>query len=71
MTTTRSIWLRAALLYLLLLNGSVGMWATFAPRSFYEDFPGGGYLFGPDGATLAATADWSEGVLDVDVPLGE
>ena len=45
MTTTRSIWLRAALLYLLLLNGSVGMWATFAPRSFYEDFPGGGRMW--------------------------
>lgn len=45
MTTTRSIWLRAALLYLLLVNGSVGVWATFSPRSFYEDFPGGGRMW--------------------------
>jgi predicted amidohydrolase len=45
--------------------------ATQAGRTIDEDFPGGGYLFGPDGATLAATEDWSEGVLDVEVPLGE
>lgn len=45
--------------------------ATQAGRTVDEDFPGGGYLFGPDGATLAATADWSEGVLDVNVPVGE
>lgn len=45
--------------------------ATQAGRTVDEDFPGGGYLFGPDGATLAAAADWSEGVLDVDVPVGE
>ena len=45
--------------------------ATQAGRTIDEDFPGGGYLFGPDGATLAATADWSEGVLDVDVLIGE
>jgi predicted amidohydrolase len=45
--------------------------ATQAGRTVDEDFPGGGYLFGPDGATLAATADWSEGVLDVEIPVGE
>ena len=45
--------------------------ATQAGRTIDEDFPGGGYLFGPDGATLAATPDWSDGVLDVEVPLGE
>lgn len=45
--------------------------ATQAGRTVDEDFPGGGYLFGPDGATLAATKDWSEGVLDVDMPIGE
>ncbi|HEX5166336.1 MAG TPA: carbon-nitrogen hydrolase family protein [Thermomicrobiales bacterium] len=45
--------------------------ATQAGRTIDEDFPGGGYLFGPDGATLAATDDWSEGVLDVEVPVGE
>jgi predicted amidohydrolase len=45
--------------------------ATQAGRTVDEDFPGGGYLFGPDGATLAATAGWSEGVLDVEIPVGE
>ncbi len=30
------------LLLLLALNSLVGVWATFAPRSFYDDFPGGG-----------------------------
>jgi predicted amidohydrolase len=45
--------------------------ATQAGRTVDEDFPGGGYLFGPDGATLAATVDWSEGVLDVEIPVGE
>ena len=44
---------------------------TQAGRTVDEDFPGGGYLFGPDGATLAATVDWSEGVLDVEVPVGK
>jgi predicted anti-sigma-YlaC factor YlaD len=38
----RSLWRRAGLLYLLYVNGSVGIWATVAPRSFYDDFPGGG-----------------------------
>jgi predicted amidohydrolase len=45
--------------------------ATQAGRTIDEDFPGGGYLFGPDGATLASTDDWSEGVLDVEVPIRE
>jgi len=45
--------------------------ATQAGRTIDEDFPGGGYLFGPDGATLASTEDWSEGVLDVEIPVGE
>jgi (R)-amidase len=37
--------------------------ATQAGRTVDEDFPGGGYVFGPDGGCLAATPDWSEGVL--------
>jgi predicted amidohydrolase len=37
--------------------------ATQAGRTVDEDFPGGGYLFAPDGACVAATPDWSEGVL--------
>ena len=38
----RSFWTRAGLLYLLYVNASVGIWATFSPRSFYDRFPGGG-----------------------------
>lgn len=33
--------LRALLVLLALGNVQVGVWATFAPRSFYDDFPGG------------------------------
>jgi hypothetical protein len=36
----RSILLRAGLLYGAYVNASVGVWATVAPRSFYDDFPG-------------------------------
>jgi predicted amidohydrolase len=45
--------------------------ATQAGRTIDEDFPGGGYLFGPDGADLAATPDWSEGMLIIDAPLAQ
>lgn len=43
--------------------------ATQAGRTRDEDFPGGGYLFGPDGACLASTQDWSEGMLRAAVAL--
>ncbi|HEY7123310.1 MAG TPA: carbon-nitrogen hydrolase family protein [Ktedonobacterales bacterium] len=43
--------------------------ATQAGRTRDEDFPGGGYLFGPDGCCLAESTDWSEGVLSVQVAL--
>jgi hypothetical protein len=33
---------RAALAVLVLVALPVGLWATFSPRSFYDDFPGGG-----------------------------
>jgi hypothetical protein len=33
--------LRILLVLLALGNVQVGVWATFAPRSFYDDFPGG------------------------------
>jgi hypothetical protein len=33
--------LRVLLVLLALGNIQVGLWATFAPRSFYDDFPGG------------------------------
>jgi len=50
-------------------NGIFIAVATQAGRTSDEDFPGGGYLFGPDGALLAATPDWSAGVLYATVPL--
>jgi predicted amidohydrolase len=37
--------------------------ATQAGRTIDEDFPGGGYVFGPDGTCLSSTSGWSEGVL--------
>jgi hypothetical protein len=42
--------LRVLLAILALANVQVGVWATFAPRSFYDDFPGGGREWvAPDG----------------------
>lgn len=43
--------------------------ATQAGRTIDEDFPGGGYVFGPDGTCLYTTSDWSEGVLYATVSL--
>jgi predicted amidohydrolase len=51
-------------------NGIFIAVATQAGRTSDEDFPGGGYVFGPDGALLAATSDWSAGVLYATLPLG-
>jgi hypothetical protein len=39
------ILLRAGLLYGAVVTGSVGVWATVAPRSFYDDFPGMGRVW--------------------------
>ena len=33
---------RVILALLAITSVQLGLWATFAPRSFYEDFPGGG-----------------------------
>ena len=42
--------LRVVLVALALPGASVGLWATLAPRSFYDDFPGGGREWiAPDG----------------------
>ncbi len=38
MTPTR--WIRLALAYQLVQSINIGFWATFAPRSFYDGFPG-------------------------------
>ncbi|OLE38972.1 MAG: hypothetical protein AUI36_26080 [Cyanobacteria bacterium 13_1_40CM_2_61_4] len=43
--------------------------ATQAGRTSGEDFPGGGYVFGPDGTCISTTLDWSEGVLYVELPM--
>lgn len=49
-------------------NGVYVVAATAAGRTIDEDFPGGGFAFAPDGRCIAATDDWSEGVLDVVIP---
>lgn len=43
--------------------------ATQAGRTVDEDFPGGGYLFDPDGQCLYATPDWSPGAVYLEVDL--
>ncbi|MBU1356633.1 MAG: carbon-nitrogen hydrolase family protein [Candidatus Edwardsbacteria bacterium] len=43
--------------------------ATQAGRTVDEDFPGGGYLFSPEGKCLAQSSDWKEGMLVVKMPL--
>lgn len=50
-------------------NGIAIAVATQAGRTCDEDFPGGGYVFAPDGACVLATPDWSEGVLYATIPL--
>jgi predicted amidohydrolase len=47
--------------------------ATQTGVTMDEDFPGGSFVFGPDGACLAATPDWSETLLihDLDIPACE
>lgn len=37
---TYRTWTRIALGYLALVSAVVAVWAQFAPRSFYDDFPG-------------------------------
>lgn len=52
-------------------NGIYIAAATQTGRTRDEDFPGGGYVFGPDGGCLAETKDWSEGMLYADIPLAD
>jgi hypothetical protein len=40
--------IRAALAALAAVSLVLGVWASFAPRSFYEDFPGGGHTWVAD-----------------------
>jgi predicted amidohydrolase len=47
-----------------------GMWiavATQAGRTVDEDFPGGGYVYAPDGRCLYATDDWQPGAAYVEI----
>ena len=37
---TYRVWTRIALGYLILVSLEIGVWAQFAPRSFYDHFPG-------------------------------
>ncbi len=39
------LWTRIALVYLAFSSAQIGFWALFAPRSFYDDFPGLGRTF--------------------------
>jgi predicted amidohydrolase len=52
--------------YLSLYTQKYGIWvavATQAGRTVDEDFPGGAYVFAPDGQRLYATPDWSPGAV--------
>lgn len=44
--------------------------ATQAGRTVDEDFPGGGYVFNPEGEIIYSSPNWREGILyaDIDVP---
>ncbi len=60
MTRQARSWVRAGLVYLAATFLEVGVWATFATRSFYDDFPGFGRNWvagdGPYNAHLASDA---------------
>jgi hypothetical protein len=50
LSATRALWTRVGLVYLAGGSALVGFWAAFAPRSFYDDFPGAGrHWISPDG----------------------
>ncbi|MGD1119102.1 MAG: carbon-nitrogen hydrolase family protein [Dehalococcoidales bacterium] len=49
-----------------------GIWiavATQAGRTIDEDFPGGGYVYTPDGRRLYATRDWNPGAVHLELDL--
>ena len=51
-----------------------GIWiavATQAGRTVDEDFPGGGYVFAPDGRQVYTTPDWFPGVAYLSLDLKE
>ncbi len=56
--------------YLVQYTRTYGIWvavATQAGRTIDEDFPGGGYVFAPDGRRLSATPDWSDGAMYLEI----
>jgi len=54
--------LRAGLVYLAVTGALVGVWAGFAPRAFYDDFPGLGRMWvavdGPYNEHLVRDVGW-------------
>jgi lysylphosphatidylglycerol synthetase-like protein (DUF2156 family) len=49
-SSSTSLWLRIGLAVLAVPALIIGVWAAFAPRSFYDDFPGLGRMWvAPDG----------------------
>lgn len=60
MTEQQLRWVRIGLIYLAATSLAVGVWATIAPRSFYDGFPGGGRRWiagdGPYNAHLLSDA---------------
>ena len=51
-----------------------GLWlpvATQAGRTIDEDFPGGAFLFAPDGTRVYATENWLTGVVYLDIDLAQ
>jgi predicted amidohydrolase len=56
--------------YLSRYTQKYGIWvavATQAGRTVDEDFPGGAYVFAPDGRRLYATPDWSPGAAHLQI----
>jgi predicted amidohydrolase len=43
--------------------------ATQAGKTIDEDFPGGGYVFAPNGCRVYASSDWSPGVIYLSLDL--
>lgn len=60
MTNKTARWTRAGLIYLTATFLTIGLWATFSTRTFYDNFPGGGHHWvsggGPYNAHLASDA---------------
>ena len=59
---TRATWVRVGLAVLAVQGAVLGMWAGFAPRSFYDDFPGLGrhwvVVDGPYNEHLVRDVGW-------------